>query len=182
MISGMAHTGVCVPNLEDAVEWYTATLGLVLLSPPARIEGRAIEADMGEMVPGIVLEGAILGLPDSGDRVLELLEYPKHPGRPKSESWSLTDHGFSHVGLVCEDIAATRAHLEARGVRFLTGRIAKISGLQTTWFEDPYGNVFILMEKNAKQLPYFRQWQAGGGMARSVPGGSPARTPDRRPY
>jgi catechol 2,3-dioxygenase-like lactoylglutathione lyase family enzyme len=159
VISGLAHTGVCVPNLEDAVEWYTGTLGLVLLSPPARIEGRAIEEDMGEMIPGVALKGAILGFPDSGDRVLEVLEYPKHPGRPKSESWSLTDHGFSHVGLVCEDIAATRAHLEARGVRFLTHRIAEISGLETTWFEDPYGNVFILMEKSAKQRPYFRQWK-----------------------
>lgn len=158
MISGLAHTGVCVPSLEDAVAWYTKTLGLVLLSPPARIEGRAIEKDMGEMVPGIALKGAILGFHDSGDRVLEVLEYPKHPGRPKSATWSLTDHGFSHVGLLCDDIAATRARLEAQGVRFLTHGIARISGLETAWFEDPYGNVFILMEKSAKELPYFRQW------------------------
>jgi catechol 2,3-dioxygenase-like lactoylglutathione lyase family enzyme len=158
VISGLAHTGLCVPNLEAAVRWYTETLGLVLLSPPARIEGPAIEEDMGEMLPGVVLKGAILGTADSGDRVLELLEYPKHPGRSKAEGWSLADHGFSHVGLLCDDIAATRAHLEARGVRFLTQRIARISGLETTWFEDPYGNVFILMEKSAKQLPYFRQW------------------------
>jgi catechol 2,3-dioxygenase-like lactoylglutathione lyase family enzyme len=171
---------VCVPNLEEAVEWYTGTLGLVLLSPPTRIEGRAIEEDMGEMIPGIVLKAAILGVPDSGDRVLEVLEYPRHPGRPRSESWSLTDHGFSHVGLVCEDIAATRAHLESRGVRFLTHRTAEISGLETAWFEDPYGNVFILMEKTAKQLPYFRQWQAGGDMARSVPGNSAAGAGSRR--
>lgn len=163
MISGLAHTGVCVPNLEDAVEWYTGTLGLVVLSPPVRIEGRAIEADMGEMIPGIVLKAAILGFRDSGDRVLEVLEYPKHPGRPKSDAWSLTDHGFSHVGLLCDDIAATRARLEARGVRFLTRGTARITGLETGWFEDPYGNVFILMEKSAKPLPYFRQWASGRG-------------------
>jgi catechol 2,3-dioxygenase-like lactoylglutathione lyase family enzyme len=163
VISGLAHTGVCVPNLEDAVEWYTGTLGLVLLSPPARIEGRTIEEDMGEMIPGIVLKAAILGVPDSGDRVLELLEYPRHPGRPKSESWSLTDHGFSHVGLICDDISATRARLETQGVRFLTDRTARITGLETSWFEDPYGNVFILMEKSAKHLPYFRQWAGKGG-------------------
>jgi len=158
MISGLAHTGVCVPNLEDAVAWYTGTLGLVLLSPPVRIEGRAIEADMGEMIPGIVLKAAILGVHDSGDRVLEVLEYPKHPGRPKSEAWSLTDHGYSHVGLLCEDITATRARLETRGVRFLTRGTARITQLETAWFEDPYGNVFILMEKSAKQRPYYRQW------------------------
>jgi hypothetical protein len=142
------------------VAWYTATLGLVVLSPPARVAGGAIEADMGDMIPGVVLEAAILGVDGSGDRVLELIEYPEHPGRPKPETWSLTDHGFSHVGLVCDDVAATRARLEARGVKLLTGT-AQISGLATTWFEDPYGNVFILMEKSAPELPYFRQWMSG---------------------
>jgi catechol 2,3-dioxygenase-like lactoylglutathione lyase family enzyme len=163
VITGLAHTGVCVPNLEDAVAWYTGTLGLVLLSPPVRIEGRAIEADMGEMIPGIVLKAAILGFHDSGDRVLEVLEYPKHPGRPKSPARLLTDHGFSHVGLLCDDIAATSARLEARGVSFLTRGTARITGLETGWFEDPYGNVFILMQKSAMQLPYFRQWTSGRG-------------------
>jgi catechol 2,3-dioxygenase-like lactoylglutathione lyase family enzyme len=160
VISGLAHTGVCVPNLDEAVQWYTQTLGLVVLSPATRIEGRAIEADMREMIPGIVvLAAAILGVQDSGDRVLEVIEYPNHPGQPKRRGWSLTDHGFSHVGVVCDDIAATRAQLEARGVRFLTRGTAQIAGLETCWFEDPYGNVFILMEKRASQLPYFQQWK-----------------------
>jgi catechol 2,3-dioxygenase-like lactoylglutathione lyase family enzyme len=159
MISGLAHTGVCVPNLAEAVLWYTQTLGLALLSPPARIAGPAIEQDMAEMIPRVVLQAAILGVRDSGDRVLEVIEYPNHPGRPRREGWSLTDHGLSHVGLVCDDIAATRAELELRGVRFLTRGIAEIAGLETTWFEDPYGNVFILMEKSARQLPYFQQWK-----------------------
>ena len=70
----------------------------------------------------------------------------------------LADHGFSHVGLLCDDITATRARLEARGVRFLARGIARVGRLETAWFEDPYGNVFILMEKSAKPLPYFRQW------------------------
>src|SRR5262245_31631013 len=68
MITGLAHTGVCVPDLAKAVQWYTQTLGLVLLSPPARIEGPAIEKDMAEMIPGVVLQAAILGARDSGDR------------------------------------------------------------------------------------------------------------------
>lgn len=162
VISALAHTGICVANLEAAVEWYTTTLGLVLLSPPVHVEGRAIEEDMGEMIPGVVLEAAILGTRGSGDRVLELIEYPKHPVRPRGETRSLTEPGFSHVGLVCEDLAATRARLEARGVKFLTKGTARISGLETTWFEDPFGNVFILMQKRAKGAPYFRQWASAG--------------------
>ena len=32
--------------------------------------------------------------------------------------------------------------------------IATIAGLQTTWFADPYGTVFILMEKRDPQRPF----------------------------
>jgi hypothetical protein len=111
---------------------------------------------MGELVPGISLRGAILGL-EAGDHVLELLEYPRHPGRPRPPDRAITDHGVSHVGLVCDDLAATRARLEARGVEFLTRGSADIAGLRTTWFRDPWGVVFILMQKGDPARPYYAQ-------------------------
>jgi catechol 2,3-dioxygenase-like lactoylglutathione lyase family enzyme len=146
-----------VPDLDQALAWYTSVLGLELLSPPARLEGDEIEADMGELVPGIALRGAILGLGPASDHVLELLEYPKHPGRPRPPDWRITDHGLSHLGLVCDDLAATRAQLEALGVEFLTRGTADIVGLRTTWFRDPFGLVFILMQKRDPERPYFAQ-------------------------
>lgn len=156
-IQGLAHAGICVPDLDEAVAWYTSVLGLELLSPPVRLEGAEIEADMGELVPGIVLRGAILGLPAAGDHVLELLEYPKHPGRPRPPDWRITDHGCSHLGLVCDDLAATRARLEAQGVEFLTRGCADIVGLRTSWFRDPFGLVYILMQKRDPAQPYYAQ-------------------------
>ena len=157
MITGLAHTAVCVPDVEAAVAWYRDVLGLEVLSPPYPIEGPAIEQDMGELVPGVRLKGAIVGFRDGGDRVLELLEYPGLGGRERPPDASLTDHGLTHVGLVCDDIAATRAALEAEGVAFLTSGIAGIAGLRTTWFHDPYGVVFILLEKGDPARPYYRQ-------------------------
>lgn len=161
MITGVAHAGVCVPDLDAAVAWYTSVLGLSVLSPPTLVSGPALERDMGEMIPGVVMRAAILGLEGAGDRVLEVIEYPEHPGRPVSRQ--LTDHGASHVGLVCEDIEATRARLEERGTTFLTRGISEIAGLKTTWLRDPWGLVLILMEKTEPALPYFQQWQARGG-------------------
>ncbi|MGH9029646.1 MAG: VOC family protein, partial [Acidimicrobiales bacterium] len=92
---------------------------------------------------------------DGSDHVLELLEYPGSASdvRPRR----LTDRGISHVGMLCDDIDATRSELEGRDVRFLTSGVAGIAGLSTMWFEDPYGNVFILMEKGSAQDPYWRQ-------------------------
>jgi hypothetical protein len=33
-----------------------------------------------------------------------------------------------------------------------------VAGLRTTWFVDPYGLVYILMEKGAGARPYWRQY------------------------
>lgn len=157
MITGLAHTAVCVPDVDAAVEWYRSVLGLEVLSPPYLVEGPEIERDMGELVPGVRLKGAIVGFRDSGDRVLEVLEYPGLEGRSRRPDASLTDHGLTHVGLLCDDIAATRDALEAEGVEFLTSGVTGIVGLRTTWFRDPWGVIFILVEKRDPSRPYYRQ-------------------------
>jgi catechol 2,3-dioxygenase-like lactoylglutathione lyase family enzyme len=159
MITGVAHTAVCVPDVDAAVAWYESVLGLTVLSPPYLVEGDGIERDMGQVVPSpVAVKAAILGFPDDGDRVLEVIEYPRAPGRPRPPDASVVDHGFTHVGLVCDDIIATRAELEDKGVRFLTSGVAEIVGLRTTWFADPHGLVFILLEKRDPEKPYFAQY------------------------
>lgn len=158
MITGLAHTAVCVPDVEAAVRWYESALGLRVLSPPYRMSGAAIERDMGELVPApVVVTAAIVGLDEDGDRVLEVIEYPEAPGRARGEDLSIVDHGLTHIGLVCDDVAAMRRELEERGVEFLTAEIADVAGLRTAWFRDPWGVVFILMEKSRADRPYWRQ-------------------------
>ena len=39
MIVGLAHTAVCVADVDAAVAWYRDVLGLTVLSPPYRMEG-----------------------------------------------------------------------------------------------------------------------------------------------
>ena len=75
MITGLAHTGVCVPDCEAAVAFYRDVLGLRVLSPPYVMAGNAIRDDMGELVSDPTMKAAIVGLPDDGDRVLEVIEY-----------------------------------------------------------------------------------------------------------
>jgi catechol 2,3-dioxygenase-like lactoylglutathione lyase family enzyme len=155
VLTGLAHTAVCVPDVEVAVAWYTDVLGMRVLSPPYQMEGAQIEADMGELLPApVAVKAAIVGF-EAGDHVLEVIEYPHAQGR--SVDRAVIDHGLSHVALLCDDLSATRAQLEASGVTFLTTGIAGIAGLRTTWFTDPHGVVFILMEKDAPARPYYRQ-------------------------
>ena len=162
MITGLAHTGVCVPDCEAAVAFYRDVLGLRVLSPPYVMSGNAIRDDMGELVSDPTMKAAIVGFADDGDRVLEVIEYANVDGGPTdgqgAAGRALTDHGLSHVGLVCEDLEATRAELESKGVRFLVSGIADVARVRTTWFVDPWGVVFILVEKSRPERPYFSQW------------------------
>ncbi|BBX64988.1 hypothetical protein MSAS_41620 [Mycobacterium saskatchewanense] len=156
MITGLAHSGVCVPDCEAAVAFYRDVLGLRVLSPPYVMAGNAIRNDMGELVSDPSMKAAIVGFPGDGDRVLEVIEYLGADGTARCAA--LTEHGLSHVGLICEDIDATRAELERKGVRFLVSGIAEVARVRTTWFADPWGVVFILVEKSRPQRPYFAQW------------------------
>ncbi len=161
VITGLAHTGVCVPDCEAAVAFYRDVLGLRVLSPPYVMSGNAIRDDMGELVSDPTMKAAIVGLPDDSDRVLEVIEYLNVEGGEQRATAALTDltvHGLSHVGLICEDIEATRAELESKGVRFLVSGIADVARVRTTWFVDPWGVVFILVEKSRPERPYFAQW------------------------
>ena len=159
MLKGLAHTAVCVPDVDAAVRWHETVLGLTVIWPATLMEGDDIQRDMGELIaPPVALRAAILGVGESSDRVLEVIEYPNVQGTPRREDASVADQGFSHIGLLCDDIVATRGGLEAKGVEFLTNGIAEIAGLRTTWFRDPWRNVFILMEKREPAKPYYRQF------------------------
>jgi len=159
VLTGFAHSAVCVPDVEAATRWYSDVLGLTVLSPPYRMEGPQIEHDMGELVPSpVVVHASIVGF-GKDDRVIELIEYPAadvdppDPGPP-----AVTRVGITHIGMLCDDLSATRAELEGRGVEFLTAGIADVAGLQTTWCRDPWGTVIILMEKREDARPYWGQW------------------------
>jgi len=159
MIIGLAHTALHVADLDAATAWYEDVLGFRVLSPPYRIEGEAIEHDMGELVPApVVVKAAIVGVDDGSDRVIELVEYPSVATAQPAPA-DITRLGYTHVGLLCDDVVATRAALEARGVHFLVSGVARVTGVRTTWFEDPWHNVFILVEKARRpERPYYRQF------------------------
>jgi catechol 2,3-dioxygenase-like lactoylglutathione lyase family enzyme len=158
MITGLAHSAVCVPDCEAAVAFYRDVLGFTVLSPPYVMDGDAIRADMGELLPEPAMKAAIMGFREDGDRVLEVIEYLRADGGDSRRSAGLADHGLTHVGLICDDLDATRKSLQDNGVIFLVDGVADIAGVRTTWFTDPWGVVFILVEKGKPNRPYFAQW------------------------
>jgi catechol 2,3-dioxygenase-like lactoylglutathione lyase family enzyme len=158
VITALAHSGVCVPDCEAAVAFYRDVLGMRVLSPPYVMDGDAIRDDMGQLVADPKMKAAIVGFDGDGDRVLEVIEYLAAEGTTQRADAALTDFGLSHVGLICDDVEATRAELERKGVRFLVDGVADVARVRTTWFVDPWGVVFILVEKSKPERRYFAQW------------------------
>jgi catechol 2,3-dioxygenase-like lactoylglutathione lyase family enzyme len=157
MAVALAHTAICVPDVEAAVAWYQSALGVRVLSPPYRMEGDAIERDMGELVPSpVVVKAAILGF-EAGDHVLEVIEYPRVRGAPRSAT-SVVDTGLTHVGLVCDDVARERDQLIDAGASPLTSSVADVAGLRTAWVRDPFGVIWILVQKTHAERPYWHQY------------------------
>ena len=156
-VQGVGQIRVNATDIGRAVAFYRDVLGLHVLSPPYVMDGEAIRNDMGELVPDPAMKAAIVGFDGDGDRVLEVIEYLHPDGDTHRTRTSLTESGLSHIGLMCDDIEATRAELERRGVRFLVDGIAEVARVRTTWFADPWGVVFILVEKSRPNRPYFAQ-------------------------
>jgi catechol 2,3-dioxygenase-like lactoylglutathione lyase family enzyme len=121
VLKGLAHTAICVPDVEAAVQWYSEVLGLEVLSPPYTMQGPQIEHDMGELVRApVVVTAAIVGF-GTDDRVIELIDYPAADiGFADESNPTVTRPGLTHIGVVCDDVTATRSELEERGVVFLT--------------------------------------------------------------
>jgi catechol 2,3-dioxygenase-like lactoylglutathione lyase family enzyme len=159
VLSGLAHAAICVPDVEEAVAWYSEVLGLQVLSPPYEMAGPEIERDMGELIPApVVVKAAIVGF-GPVDHVIELIEYPDADIPGHERGTSIVRSGLTHVGILCDDIEHTRQQLEQRGVQFLVSGIADVAGLRTTWCADPWGTVLILLEKRRSERPYWSQYQ-----------------------
>ena len=154
----LAHTAICVPDVDAAVAWYESVLGLTVLSRPYLMTGDAITDDMGELLPTrpVAVKAAIIGNAE-GDHVIEVIGYPNEPADDTAPR-AITATGISHVGIVCDDIDDARARIEDAGGTFIVSGVADVARLRTTWFRDPWGVLFILMQKHDPSRAYWRQY------------------------
>jgi methylmalonyl-CoA/ethylmalonyl-CoA epimerase len=95
MIRGIAHVGIGVKSLDEALRFYRDTLGL--------------EHHKTEVVRGGLIRAALLHL---GDTEIELLE-PLSADMPLARR----GEGLHHIALVTDDATAEMARLREQGVQ-----------------------------------------------------------------
>jgi len=127
-ISGLAHIGVRVHDLERSVRFY-ALLGFEKTAGPIGPEPVAILSH-----PSGVELNLILNAPDASTPNI-LMDVPhKHPG-------------ITHFALLCDDIMSAKAQLEAAGIA-LSGGPMNLGQLALAIFvRDPDRNVIELHQR-----------------------------------
>jgi lactoylglutathione lyase len=127
-ISGIAHIGIRVHELERSVRFYEK-LGFRKTAGPIGPEPVAILHNEAGVELNLVLNAPSASEPNV------LMDVPeKHPG-------------ITHVALLCDDILAAKASLEADGIPLSGGPIRFGPGAQGIFVRDPDRNVIELHQR-----------------------------------
>lgn len=124
-ITGLAHIGVRVHDLERSVKFY-ALLGFTKTVGPIGPEPVAILEHPSGIEVNLVLNAPSAGEPNV------LMDVPvKHPG-------------ITHFALLCPDVVAAKARLEAAGIAITEGPVRFPHGALAIFVRDPDRNVIEL--------------------------------------
>lgn len=127
-IGGLAHVGIRVHDLERSVRFY-ALLGFTKTMGPIGPEPVAILDHPSGLEVNLVLNAPSAKTPNV------LMDVPeKHPG-------------ITHIALLCPDILAAKAALEAQGISLSGGPVRFHEKAQGIFVRDPDGNVIELHQR-----------------------------------
>ena len=158
-MKGLHHVGITVADLDASIRFYHDVLGLEFANEPSPwFDGEELSRGVG--VPGAALRQVSLLV---GDTTLELLEYRSPPSETERPLGS-NSRGASHVAVLVEDIEATKAELEAKGIEFYSPVNVVDEGVLAGWrwvyFEDPDGYPLELV-----QVAYYLEEDRRAGIA-----------------
>lgn len=124
MIQKIVLAGIWVSDQDAARKFYIEKLGFKLQND-------------------IIMETGYRWLevvPPGGDTALTL-------ATPYFGQNNVSVGGFSNVVLSCDNIIETYKELESRGVKFIEKPEMQDWGMMQALFEDPDGNIFVLVER-----------------------------------
>lgn len=144
-ITGLAHAGITVKDINKSIHFYTRILGLELQKLQTNTANYTHQL---VNTPGLEkIELAFVKLPDGS--LIELLEYigaPTFPGITRT-----CDYGTGHICLKVTGLKLMYDMLASNGVEFVSDEVIEITegkhkGKKAVYMRDPDGYVIELME------------------------------------
>ena len=152
-----SHIGITVPDLDRAVEFYTAALGLYLIMKPTLI--RRDDSAIGVMCDdafGLGWTEFRIAHMATADRIgIELFEFPNtEPERRPFEYWR---PGLFHFCVQDPDLEARVRLIEAHGGRQRMQQVRHYypgqKPYRMVYCEDPFGNI-VELYSHSYELTY----------------------------
>lgn len=120
------HIAIIASNIERSIEFYVNVLGFTIIRKVYREERDSWKVDLAL----------------NGDYLIELFTFPDAPQRP-SYPEAL---GLRHLAFSVDDIEASIAELEAKGIEPEAIRIDPFTNCRCVFFADPDGLPIELVE------------------------------------
>ena len=114
MLTRIDHVGIAVQSLDDAIELYTTTFGLVVAS-------RETNEEQGVNEAMLVVNDNAGSATALGGSYVQLLE-PTREDSPVGKFLATRGPGVHHVGYGVVDVSAALGDLSAQGVRLVDER------------------------------------------------------------
>jgi catechol 2,3-dioxygenase-like lactoylglutathione lyase family enzyme len=140
------HVGLTVGDLDHGVRFYTEACGLKLISGPGSMDGSdPTGAERRRQIFGPRWNGMKLAhLADENGTGVELFEFPEPATESLPEEFRFWRIGVSHLAVTADDMASSRARLEALGGTARTPVFTLSPGVQICYCQDPWGNAIEL--------------------------------------
>jgi catechol 2,3-dioxygenase-like lactoylglutathione lyase family enzyme len=139
---GHDHTGITVPDLDQAVDFFTNVVGCkkaMSFGPFADDKGTFMQDVLG-VDPKAVIEQITMVRCGYGSNI-ELFQYTAPDQKDLTPKNS--DIGGFHIAFYVDDVAAAKAYLEAKGVKTRMGPIpvteGPAGGQTILYFQAPWG-------------------------------------------
>ncbi|MEY4373061.1 MAG: hypothetical protein RL219_1830 [Actinomycetota bacterium] len=145
MILGFHHVALSVTDIDRQVDWYVQAFGLEVVSRGGWESGSAVI----DSIVGLPESAARTAMLRGGNLYVEMFQYTNPVGRENDPARPVCDRGYTHFGVVVDDIEAEHARLSALGMRFHdapTPASGMGGRLRACYGRDPEGNVVELIE------------------------------------
>lgn len=151
---GLAHVGVTVPDIEEAIEWYQNVLGFTLIRGPDTVVGneghggrQAVEflGDFEEMKLAHLATGNQIGV-----EIFEFEETPDERSEPNPK-----EQGYFHMCVIDPDVEGLAAEIETSGGEHHTAvwTLREDDDEYTlTYCKDPWGNLLEIYSHSHERM------------------------------
>ena len=139
-VTGFHHAAIVVPDLDKAVQFYSARAGYEKI----RESRWDRDSDFNRII-GMSGTSARFCMLEGPNGYLELFEYEQPQSTADPASLNANDHGIRHLCFQVEDVAEALARVIEMGGGKMNEPVTNELGITCVYCRDPFGNLLELI-------------------------------------